>query len=458
MDEKLQNILEALDSRVDPVLLLKAVEQNSATIVITDSAGIIIYVNAKFTEMTGYTKSEALGQNPRILKGHDGLTDYKEMWDTLLAGQQWRGDFHNKRKNGEFFWERAAISPILDQEGTITHFLAIKEDITERKKIEDALEQSVAESVQMATTMEFLNAELKATQSQMLQREKMASVGQLAAGVAHEINTPIGFVASNLRSLDKYIKKVTGYLELSESKLKERAPDLWQELKPERKKLKIDFLLEDCDDLVAESLDGAERVRKIVQNLKTFSRVDQAEEQLADLNECLESTIAIVWNEIKDKAQLEKDFAELPDLHCNPQELTQVFTNILINAVQAIEKDGLIKVRSWLEDDSIMISIQDNGSGIAEEHREKIFEPFFTTKPVGKGAGLGMSISYEIVKKHGGEILITSELGQGTTFTIRLPLECKGERDETTDQGDDDSGCNSHADNGRQRGVFFPEI
>ncbi|MCF6267136.1 MAG: ATP-binding protein [Desulfuromusa sp.] len=126
--------------------------------------------------------------------------------------------------------------------------------------------------------------------------------------------------------------------------------------------------------------------------------------------------------------------------------------------MQAIEKDGLIKVRSWLEDDSIMISIQDNGSGIAEEHREKIFEPFFTTKPVGEGIGLGMSICYEIVKKHGGEILIASELGRGTTFTIRLPLESKGERDETTDQGDDDSGCNGHADNGRQRGVFFPEI
>ncbi len=422
MNDELNKVFSELDSRVDPVLLLKAVEQNSATIAITDAEGTIIYVNQKFTEMTGYSKNEALGQNPRILKGEDGLTDYKEMWEMLSSGQQWRGDFHNKRKNGEFFWERAAISPILDLDGNITHFLAIKEDITERKIIEDELERSVAESVQMATTLEFVNAELKATQSQMLQREKMASIGQLAAGVAHEINNPIGFVSSNLRSLDKYIKKLTGYLELLEKGLKEQAPESWEEIKPQRKKLKIDFLLEDCDDLITESLDGSERVRKIVQNLKTFSRVDQAEEQLADLNECLESTISIVWNELKYKAQLEKDFAELPDIYCSPQELSQVFTNILVNAAQAIEKEGLVKIRSWLEDETIFISIQDNGSGIDKANLEKIFEPFFTTKSVGEGTGLGMSISYEIVKKHGGDILIDSELGNGTTFTVSLPL------------------------------------
>ncbi len=425
MNQELEKVFANLDPRVDPVLLLRAVEQNSATIVITDPAGTIIYVNAKFTEMTGYTKDEALGQNPRILKGNDGLTDYKEMWEQLLAGQQWRGDFHNKRKNGEFFWERAAISPILDDEGNITHFLAIKEDINERKLIEQQLERSVAESVQMATSLEFLNAELKATQSQMLQREKMASIGQLAAGVAHEINNPIGFVSSNLRSLDKYIKKLTDYLEMLEIQFKKQLPEEWEAIKVERRKMKIDFLIEDYADLIEESLDGSERVRKIVQNLKTFSRVDQAEEQLADLNECLESTIAIVWNEIKYKATLEKELADLPDIHCNPQELNQVFTNILVNAAQAIEKDGVINIRSWLDDDVVKISFQDNGSGILPENQEKIFEPFFTTKPVGEGTGLGMSISYEIVKKHGGDIQLESVVGQGTTFTLSFPLHPK---------------------------------
>ncbi len=254
---------------------------------ITDPEGKIIYVNQKFTEMTGYSGSEALGQNPRMLKGGDGRTDYKEMWRILLSAQKWHGDFHNKKKNEVFFWERATISPILDQRGTITHFLAIKEDISERKK------------------------------------------------------------------------------------------------------LKIDFLLEDCDDLISESLDGSERVRKIVQNLKTFSRVDQEGEQLADLNECLESTIAIVWNEIKYNAQLEKEFSELPDLQCNQQELSQVFTNILANAAQSISKEGLIRVRSWLAENTICISFQDNGCGMTSATKMKIFEPFLQPSRLVRGPGLG---------------------------------------------------------------------
>ena len=422
MNEEIRNLFDALDPQVSPTLLLAALEQSSATVAITDSAGTIIYVNPVFTEMTGSPNSAALGQDLRILMGQNGLISYKEMWETLAAGRQWRADFHNKRINGELFWERASISPILDQNGKVTNFLAVKEDITEHKAVEEALERSVAESVQMATSLEFLNAELKSTQSQMLQREKMASIGQLAAGVAHEINNPIGFVSSNLRSLDKYLKKLTGYLGTLESTFKGKNPESWQEIKSERKKLKIDFLLEDCNDLIAESLDGSDRVRKIVQNLKTFSRVDQAEEQLTDLNECLESTIAIVWNEIKYKSKLEKNLNELPDLYCNPQELSQVFTNIIVNAAQAIEKDGFIQIRSWHDEDSIFVAIQDSGKGIPKENLEKIFDPFFTTKAVGEGTGLGMSISYEIVKKHGGDINIDSEVGHGTTFTISLPI------------------------------------
>ncbi|WP_321394646.1 ATP-binding protein [uncultured Desulfuromusa sp.] len=422
MDKALQDFVDQLGTQVDTVLLLKAVEQSPATIFITDSVGRIIYVNSKFVEVTGYAKNEVLGRDARILKGMGRSSGHKEMWSEISSGRQWKGDFHNKKKNGEYFWVRATISPIMDHEGKITNFLGMNEDITDRKQVEEALEQSVAESVQMATSLEFLNAELKSTQSQMLQREKMASIGQLAAGVAHEINNPIGFVSSNLRSLDKYFKKLTDYLVLLEKNIQDKVPETWQEIKPERKKLKIDFMLEDSEDLITESLDGSERVRKIVQNLKTFSRVDQAEEQWVDLNTCLENTIGIVWNEIKYKSKLEKDLGDLPDLNCNPQELSQVFTNILINAAQAIEKDGLIKVRSRHEEESIIITIEDNGSGIAEEHLERIFEPFFTTKAVGEGTGLGMSISYEIIKKHGGNIHIESDLGKGSIFTILLPL------------------------------------
>ncbi len=431
--DKTHNISPAGSLVIEQQFLTQIIEQNPAAIVITDPDGWITYVNPRFCEVTGYQFVEALGQNPRILQGEKRYTDYREMWRTLNTGKQWRGEFHNKKKNGEFFWELALISPLFDSNGRISHFLAIKEDITERKRIDEQLQRTVAQATQLAAHMEIQNAEiemqrqeldtaystLKSAQSQMLQREKMASIGQLAAGVAHEINNPLGFIASNLKSLDKYTQKLVGYITFLEAGLKEASGE--EKFKSERKKLKLDFVLEDIADLIEESLDGADRVKRIVQNLKTFSRVDQAEEQSVDLNECVESTIAIVWNEIKYKAELEKDLAELPELVCNPQELTQVFTNILVNAAQAIEKDGLIKICSQPEEDHVVIRISDNGCGIAEENLGKIFEPFFTTKEVGKGTGLGMSISFEIIKKHGGEIMVSSKVGAGTTFTIRLP-------------------------------------
>jgi len=424
MSESTQNnpLLCSIES-IDPALLMLAVEQSPSSILITSPDRDIIYVNQKYTESMGYSRKEALGHVPQVFTAGNELIDFDAMWTTLFAGREWRGDIHSRRKNGEFFWERVAISPIQDHlNKTTTHYLIIKEDITQQKEIAEELERSVAESTQMAIHLEYLNAELKSTQSQMFQREKMASIGQLAAGVAHEINNPIGFVSSNLRSLGKYLEKITDYVKQLESGLQQHSAEGWQEIEPLRKRLKIDYLFEDSKDLVAESLDGAERVRKIVQNLKTFSRVDQTGTQLVDLNECLESTVSIVWNEIKYKAQLTKEFGDLPQLECNSQELTQVFTNILVNAAQAIEKDGLIAIRSWYEPDDIMISISDNGCGIRPEDQVKIFEPFFTTKPVGQGTGLGMSISYEIIKKHGGDISFETEPGQGTVFHIRLPI------------------------------------
>lgn len=427
-------MVNSIVPQVEFQFLTQIIEQNPAVIMITDPFGSITYVNPRFTELTGYLFEEVLGENPRFLKGDDGFTDYKQLWGRLQAGKQWRGEFHNKKKNGEFFWELASISPIIDSRGNVAHLLAIKEDITERKRIEEDLQRTVAEATQLSASMEFKNAQierqrkdldkaysdLKTAQSQMLQREKMASIGQLAAGVAHEINNPIGFVTSNLRSLSKYTKRFSSYIKQLEAALKDR-PE-WDALKVERQKIKLDFLLEDTQELIDESLDGSERVSKIVQNLKTFSRVDQAGEQDVDLNECLESTIAIVWNELKYKATLEKDYGELPDLTCNPQELTQVFTNILVNAAQAIQKSGEIKISTHCSGETIIVAIQDNGCGIGKEHLGKIFEPFFTTKDVGQGTGLGMSISYDIVKKHGGDIQVKSTVGAGTCFTLTFPL------------------------------------
>jgi len=272
--------------------------------------------------------------------------------------------------------------------------------------------------------LEAAYSELKNTQAQILQREKMASIGQLAAGVAHEINNPTGFIMSNLGTLGKYADKLTTFIE-AQTKVIESlsAGEYPDELKETRKKLKLDYILEDLGMLINESLDGADRIKKIVQNLKSFSRLDEAEFKPSDINECIESTLNIVWNELKYKATVEKDYGKIPMIKCFPQQLNQVFMNLLVNGAHAIESQGTIKIKTWNGDGALHISISDTGSGIPEDKIKRIFEPFFTTKPVGKGTGLGLSITYDIVKKHNGDIMVSSEVGKGTEFTITLPFD-----------------------------------
>ncbi|OIP46857.1 MAG: hypothetical protein AUK28_06715, partial [Desulfobacterales bacterium CG2_30_60_27] len=273
--------------------------------------------------------------------------------------------------------------------------------------------------------------ELKLTQSKILQQEKMASIGQLAAGVAHEINNPIGFVNSNLCTLKKYTARLGEFIEVQAKLLAALGTAATQEEHAEaRKKFKIDYVLQDIADLVEESLEGVERVRKIVANLKTFSRVDQAEKKASDLNECLESTINIVWNELKYKVELKREYGELPLIVCYPQQLNQVFMNLLMNAAQAIADHGEITVRTWPEGGAVHVAVTDTGCGIPAENLPRLFEPFFTTKEVGKGTGLGLSIAYDIVtKQHHGELSVTSEVGKGTTFLVTIPIVEEGSAD-----------------------------
>jgi two-component system NtrC family sensor kinase len=271
--------------------------------------------------------------------------------------------------------------------------------------------------------LEKAYSELKLTQAKVIQQEKMACIGQLAAGVAHEINNPMGFISSNLNTLVKYIERLTDFIHAQSEALESlNGGDIAQKLRDKRNALKIDYVIDDTRELIKESMDGAERVRTIVQNLKSFSRVDDAESKHADINECITSTINIVWNELKYKASLIKDLGVIPLTRCHPQQINQVFMNLLVNAAQAIEKQGEITVRTWQENGSIYASVSDTGGGMPPEVLDQIFEPFFTTKEIGRGTGLGLSITYDIIKKHNGEIIAASEPGKGTTFTVRLPV------------------------------------
>jgi len=265
---------------------------------------------------------------------------------------------------------------------------------------------------------------LNGAQEKLLQSEKMASIGQLAAGVAHEINNPIGYVHSNLGSLQEYLRSLFTVIEAYERAL--RAPDpkaLIPEIDALRSRLDIDFISRDLPQLMAESREGIERVTRIVRDLKDFSYSGRDDAwKLVDLHAGLDSTINIIWNELKYKVTLERKYGDLPMVECLPSELNQVYMNLLLNAGQAVAERGHIVVSTGTSGDEVWVQIQDNGSGISPELRQRIFDPFFTTKAVGSGTGLGLSISYGIINKHHGRIDLDSTVGEGSCFRITLPV------------------------------------
>lgn len=278
----------------------------------------------------------------------------------------------------------------------------------------------------MQAHSEIARARLEEVQQQLLQADRMSSIGQLAAGVAHEINNPIGYIQSNLATLSDYVTSLFRLLNVQETALRQLRglpPEQLTQIEQVRHEIDFDFLAKDLPTLLAESQEGVSRVRKIIQDLRDFSRAGHTEEwTVADLNAGIDSTINIVWNELKYKVELVKHYGELPLIECLPSQLNQVFMNILVNAGHAIEERGHITITTRSDGDFVHIDISDTGKGIPPEHLPRLFEPFFTTKPVGKGTGLGLSISYGIVRKHGGEIDVRSEVGVGTTFVIKLPV------------------------------------
>ncbi|KFE64929.1 PAS domain-containing sensor histidine kinase [Hyalangium minutum] len=296
--------------------------------------------------------------------------------------------------------------------------VCIIRNITERKLAEERLHQQeeelrrhrdhLEELVQSRTeTLLQTTRELEERQVQLIQAEKLASLGQMAAGVAHEISSPVGYVLSNLATLAQYVSTITPLLE---------------QQKEQWKSTNVGDILEDLPVVIEESLEGARRIKEIVQSLRMFAREDSGELQLAQLNTELESTLRVVWNELKYKCTVERDFGELPMLLCHPNQLAQVFTNLLVNAAQSIEKQGVIRIRTRHEGNEVVVSISDTGKGMEPETRAKLFTPFFTTKPRGQGTGLGLSVSQSIISRHHGRIEVDSTLGQGTTFRVYLPV------------------------------------
>ena len=363
--------------------------------------------------------------------------------------------YENLGENG--LWLHFTATPLLNRKGALIGAIQTLEDITEQKEAEAALrlahsdlellvkkrtaqlaeanrlleldirerEAIESELIRRNNDLTELNSKLYAAQEQLIQSEKLASIGQLAAGVAHEINNPIGYIFSNFSSLEKYIAQlfemIAAYEQIEQHITASAAVGVIESLKDT---IELEFLKQDIPDLMAQSKEGIGRVRKIVQDLKDFSRTDSNQEwQWSNLHDGINSTLNIVAGEIKYRADVIKEYGDIPAIECLSSQINQVLMNLIVNAAHAIDGErGTITIKTSSDKNFVYISVADNGSGIATENISKIFDPFFTTKPVGKGTGLGLSLSYGIIKRHHGQITVESEPGKGTKFSIMLPI------------------------------------
>ncbi|KVG30327.1 histidine kinase [Burkholderia diffusa] len=288
-------------------------------------------------------------------------------------------------------------------------------EIDERRAAQSRLEQEKDEQRRLLRALEE-------THVQLLQSEKLASIGQLAAGVAHEINNPIGFISANLNTLRTWVRSLLDVIAAHDAALAQLEPATRDALTAMRGASDLDYVRDEIVTLIDESIDGAVRVRRIVQDLRDFSRPGSGEWSVVDIHAGLESTLNVVHNELKYKADIVREYGDVPQVECLPSQLNQVFMNLLVNAAQAIPVRGVITIRTSSDGEQVTIAISDTGTGMTPDVVRRIFDPFFTTKPVGQGTGLGLSVSHGIVERHRGAIDVTSEPGRGTTFCVRLPI------------------------------------
>jgi PAS domain S-box-containing protein len=385
-----------------------AVQHMNSALLVLDRAGEVTFANPTAAALLGVDPERIVGRPlahwfPGVPRGQ------LLVQRTLERGEKLRGaEAVVTRGDGRVVPIGLSASPLLDARGERDGAIVIFQDLTDIKQLE----------------------------RQVMQREKMASIGQLAAGVAHEINNPMGFIHANLSQLGEYLDDFARIWERVAA-LRKAAGAASGEVRAAAESVEAliaevdaEFLLRDFGTAVRESLEGAQRIRAIVQDLRSFSHRDSQERVYADVNKALDSTANIVWTMMKHSVKLSKQYAELPPVLCFPMQLQQVFMNLLVNAYQAVEErrgrdgePGEIRVRSELAEGGVRIAVTDNGVGMSAEVQRRIFDPFFTTKEVGVGTGLGLSTSYEIVRRHGGKLGFESERGVGTTFSLWLPLD-----------------------------------
>ena len=399
---------EALSKQVDDLRRYNEniIQNMNSALVVVDLEGVVGYANPAAERILGAPPDRLQGAS--LWHWFEGALRGRLVERTLREGVRFRGaEGLIVRESGERVPIGTSCAPLVDGDGVRRGAVVIFQDLTEIKQL----------------------------QRQVLQAEKMASIGQLAAGVAHEINNPMGFIHANLFQLGEYVQDLARVFEEVQGLRKACATGSITEVKRAADRVEAvaeevdaDYLLEDCAKAVRESLEGSERIRHIVQDLRAFSHPDGSERSNSDVNECLDSTANIVWTMMKHVVVLTKEYQALPPVRCFPMQLKQVFMNLLVNAYQALEeahrdsgRPGEIRLRTRPAPGGVIVEVEDNGIGIPADCLHRIFDPFFTTKEVGVGTGLGLSIAYNIVKRHGGTLRVESEPGVRTTFELFLP-------------------------------------
>jgi len=406
-----KNIYETKKSRNQISMLLSAIEQSPEIIIITDPTGIVEYVNPVFTNVSQFGVEEIFGKNISMLRSGAHSDDfYRGVWQKISEKKIWSGEFVNKKKNGEIYYLKASIAPVFDPLGNIAHFVAVEQDITGFKKM----------------------------QQNLIQSQKLESVGQLAAGIAHEINTPVQYIGDNIRFLHQATESLIGIIDLVSDMINISDAIDEEQIKNSRiikDKLansEIGFFKDEIPLSIKQSLEGVEHISKIVKAMKEFAHPGGADKGLMNINRILENVITISRNEWKYAAIIKTELEEsLPQVVGYANEISQVLLNMIINSAQALNEKydggnagkGIISISTLSTAQEIEIHIHDTGTGVPEHLRSKLYDPFFTTKDVGKGTGQGLYLAHDIiVNKHGGNIELNSLEGEFTEFVIHLPM------------------------------------